>query len=183
VIKLPVAVVFVCLIVAIPFSTPVLYAVAALVLAFIAALGRVPAGKLVLRTLVLEPFVLGVALMALFQPGGAVIFALMVVKSTLCLLTMVLLTLTTTFPEILLALGRFRVPQIMLTTLALTYRYLFVLVEEAERMRRARRSRSFSTGRLELWRSVASVIAQLFVRALERAERIYWSMCARGWKA
>jgi energy-coupling factor transporter transmembrane protein EcfT len=49
-------------------------------------------------------------------------------------------------------------------------------------MVRARRSRTFSRDRASVWRSSASVIAQLFVRSSERAERIYAAMCARGWK-
>jgi cobalt/nickel transport system permease protein len=63
------------------------------------------------------------------------------------------------------------------------YRYLFVLVEEMERMRRARRSRTFTAGRGTVWRGSAQVAGQLFVRTSERAERVYLAMCARGWKS
>ena len=49
-------------------------------------------------------------------------------------------------------------------------------------MRRARLSRTFSSGRRRHWQSLATVVGQLFVRASERAERIYDAMCARGWK-
>ena len=62
------------------------------------------------------------------------------------------------------------------------HRYLFVLVEEAERMRRARASRTFKPRRGARWHAMSTVVGQFFVRASERAERIYDAMCARGWK-
>jgi len=65
---------------------------------------------------------------------------------------------------------------------ALLYRYLFVLLDEMERMNRARHSRTFTQHRWRTWKNLASVIGQLFVRSTERAERIYAAMCARGWK-
>jgi cobalt/nickel transport system permease protein len=62
------------------------------------------------------------------------------------------------------------------------HRYLYVLVDEAERMRRARASRTFVRGRRIQWRTLATVVGHLFIRASERAERIYDAMSARGWK-
>ena len=62
------------------------------------------------------------------------------------------------------------------------YRYLFVLIDEAERMQRARRSRTFTSERSHVWKSLAALVGQLFVRSTERAERIYAAMCARGWR-
>ena len=70
----------------------------------------------------------------------------------------------------------------LITTIALMHRYLFVLVDESERMRRARASRTFTRGRRFHWHTLATVVGQLFIRASERAERIYDAMCARGWK-
>ena len=60
--------------------------------------------------------------------------------------------------------------------------YLFVLADESERMRRARASRTFTRGRRARWQGLVTLVAVLFVRASERAERIYAAMCARGWK-
>jgi len=118
-----------------------------------------------------------------FQPGGGKIFAVVMLKANLCLLTTLLLSNTTPFTELLLrVLQRLRVPWIFVTTLTLMHRYLFVLADEAERMRRARASRTFTRGRRWQWLALASVVGQLFVRASERAERIYNAMCARGWK-
>jgi cobalt/nickel transport system permease protein len=148
----------------------------------VAALSRIPWTFLLRRLIFLEPFVLGATGLAIFQPHGWVIFATLVAKSTLCLLTMVLLSNTTPFAELLEVLRRCRVPGLLITTLALMYRYLFVLVDESQRMSRARASRTFTRNPLGRWRMLSTVVGQLFVRASQRAERIYAAMCARGWK-
>jgi cobalt/nickel transport system permease protein len=154
----------------------------AIALVVVAVMSGVPTGFLLKRLLLLEPLALGVALLALFQPGGVRIFAFLIVKSTLCLLTMILLSNTTPFSEVLRVLRRMHVPALLITTLALMYRYLFVLVDEAERMKRAHACRSFVRQRRFRWRTMATVAGQLFIRSSERAERIYAAMCARGWR-
>jgi cobalt/nickel transport system permease protein len=154
----------------------------ALLLAGVAAASRIPAGFIVRRLLTLEPLALGAAGLALFQPGGGRLFATLVMKTTLCLLAMILLSSTTPFAALLAVLRRARVPALLISTLALMYRYLFVLADEALRMRRARASRTFQPGRWWTWRALATVIGQLFVRSTERAERIYAAMEARGWR-
>lgn len=160
----------------------VVYAGAGVVIVALAAISNVPAGFIVKRLLLLEPFVLGVAVMALFRPGGAGAFAAVVARTSLCILMLILLANTTPFSEILAVLRRARVPGLMVTTLALMHRYLFVLREEAIRMHRARTSRTFARRRRGLWRMMATVISELFIRAVERSERIYAAMCARGWE-
>ncbi len=169
-------------IVLLPRDAWIAYAACAAFLVLVAALARLPARALARRILLLEPFVLGVAALSLAQPGGASVFLAMLTKSTLSLVTMVLLSGTTRFSDLLGVLGRLRVPALLVTALALMYRYLALLVDEAARMTRARRSRSFAAGRGIAWGGAATVAAQLFVRSSERAERVYAAMCARGWR-
>ena len=151
-------------------------------LVIVAGGSRIPRGFLLRRLLWFEPFVLGVAVLALLQPQGGAKFIALVTKSTLCVFTMILLSNTTPFSELLRVLRTWHVPGLLVTTIALMYRYLFVLVEETERMRRARASRSFGRQHRRDWHTRASVIGQLFIRSSERAERIYAAMCARGWQ-
>ncbi len=158
------------------------FGVIALLLLTIAALSRIPPRFLLWRLLALEPLALGVAGLAILQPQGGRVFATMLAKTTLCLLTMILLSNTTAFSALLGVMQRARVPGLLVSTLALMYRYLFVLTDEAQRMRRARASRTFQPGRWWTWKVLATVIGQLFVRSTERAERIYAAMAARGWK-
>ncbi|MGE5609397.1 MAG: cobalt ECF transporter T component CbiQ [Bacillota bacterium] len=158
------------------------FATAAVFLGGVAVLSRIPLRFIVLRLLWLEPFVLAIALLAIFQPDGMRIFTALLVKSTLCLLTMILLSNTTPFAELLRVLRAAHVPELLLTTLALMYRYIFVLLDESQRMRRARQSRTFTASRWQAWKSMATVLGQLFIRASERAERVYAAMWARGCK-
>ncbi|MBI3118843.1 MAG: cobalt ECF transporter T component CbiQ [Candidatus Hydrogenedentes bacterium] len=158
------------------------YAAAAALLLLAALLSRVPLSRLAQRLLLIEPFALGMALLALFQPHGLQQFLAIMTKSTLCLSALVLLSATTRTTDLLRLLSRLRVPPLFITTLTLMHRYLFVLLDEAQRMQRARRSRSFHQGRWATWHAWASVAAHLFVRSSDRAERIYAAMCARGWK-
>jgi cobalt/nickel transport system permease protein len=180
VLKLGTAVAIVVTAVATPLRAwPVHVGLAALLVA-VAVASRVPAGALLRRLLWLEPFVLGLAVLALLQPDGLWIGASIAVRSTLSLATMLLLAATTPFPDLLAVLRWLRVPRILVTTLTLMYRYLFVLADEALRMQRARRCRTFTVRRWPAWRTLASVVGQLFVRATARAERIHAAMVARG---
>jgi len=166
----------------VPPSRPDLLAAFLALLLVASALSRIPARFLATRVLMLEPFVIGVALLALFQPGGGRVFLFLVARSTLCLLALVLLSNSTPFSELLRVLRAARVPALLVTTLSLMYRYLFVLVDEAQRMKRAQASRTFARRRRSVWHSASTVVSQLFVRSSERAERIYSAMCARGWR-
>ena len=172
---------FVMIVALLPRAAWSAYAAAAALLLLAVLVSRATPWPLAKRLLCLEPFVVGVSVLSLFQPAGFAVFLALLTKSTLCLAGMVLLTVTTPFSEILDALKALRVPALLVTTLALMYRYLFVLTDESRRMQRARKSRTFSGSRPGLWASLATVAGQLFIRSSERAERIYAAMCARGW--
>lgn len=148
----------------------------------VCALARVRRGAFLRRFAMLEPMVLAVAVLSLFQPGGAAVFATMAARSTLCLLTALTFAAITPFADLVDALRQLRVPALLITTIALMHRYLFVLLDESQRMRRARQARTFTTSRRRQWSNLASVAAQLFLRASDRADRIYAAMCARGWR-
>jgi cobalt/nickel transport system permease protein len=181
-IKLIAALALVIAIVLVPPSRPVFLAAMAVSLVAVAGLSRVPWRFLVWRVVLLEPFVLGVAILAVFQPGGWRLFLFLVAKCTLCLMVMVLLANTTPFSDLLRVLKDWRMPALLVTTLSLMYRYVFVLVDEAQRMKRARMSRTFTPQRARTWHTMATVVSRLFIRSSERAERIYAAMCARGWR-
>jgi len=180
--KLAAALVLILVVVAMPPPAWGWLAGVAVILLVAALVGRVFGWQLLKRLLWLEPFVLGVALLILFQPNGGHKFVLALIRTNLCLFTTLLLSQTTSFTELLRVLQRLRVPWLLVTTLTLMHRYLFVLTDESARLRRARASRTFTPHRRFEWRSLATVIGHLFVRASGRAERIYNAMCARGWK-
>jgi len=183
--KLAAAVLLIGSIVTLPVNVTTLvtfYPAVILFLVAVLGLSFIPATFVIKRLLVLEPVVLLAAAMALWQPAGARVFAAILLRSTLCIAVVILLSNTTPFPDLLGVLRRIRMPAILVTTLALMYRYLSVLVDESQRMRRARASRTFVKTSRGQWIAIGATLGQLFVRTGERADQIYAAMCARGWR-
>ena len=158
------------------------FIVVALLLVLVIVASKVPILFLIKRVLLFEPFVILVALLSLLQPDGVQKFSSIIVKSTLSLITVIMISNTTPFSELLKVLRRIHAPAVMVSIIALMYRYIFVLVDEMERMKRARQSRTFGKSRFHAWYFLSTVIGQLFLRSTERAERIFAAMSARGWK-
>jgi cobalt/nickel transport system permease protein len=165
-----------------PARQPGWVAALALLVASAVVASRLPIWFVLKRLLVLSPFVLGVALVQAWQAQDRAAWGMTLAKSGVCLTTVILLANTTPFTHTLQVLRRAGAPGLLMTTLALMYRYLFVLAEEAQRMDRARASRTFRASRRLQWQGLATLLGQLFARASERAERIYAAMCARGWR-
>ena len=151
-------------------------------LACVALLSRIRPWLLLKRLVLYEYFVLGAGIMVLFQPDGWMRLSVLLARCTLCLLAMILFTHTTPFGDILRLFGQLHMPRLLVTTLALMHRYLFVLADEASRMKRARACRTFSPRKRMAWRTLSTVIGQLFIRASDRAQRIFDAMRSRGWE-
>lgn len=120
--------------------------------------------------------------------AGLILFASIVLKSWLSVQAALLLTATTHFIDVLHALRGLRLPAVLVAILAFTYRYLFILIDEAQRMLRARDCRSAAlpgqrSGGSLVWRAtvVGRMVGTLFLRSYERSERIYVAMLARGY--
>ena len=115
-------------------------------------------------------------------PAAAPVFLSAVLKSNLCVFTMLLLTWTTPFHEILQVLRRLRLPR----------RHAHHPGPDVSLPARARRGIPAHAARPSqphllapaplAWHNLTAIIGQLFVRSADRAERIYLAMCARGWK-
>ncbi len=74
-------------------------------------------------------------------------------------------------------------PQVIVMQLGFLYRYLFVLMDEAMRVRRARDFRGAALAPLGRRLAAAGgVIGTLFVRTLDRSQRIHLAMAARGYR-
>jgi cobalt/nickel transport system permease protein len=168
----------------VPMGWAWLLGIPAVGLAAVVLSAGVRVGPFLKRLLVLEPFVMGVALLALLTPpptGGLLPFLFLAARSTLCLMALLTFSAVTPFTDVLGLMRWLHVPQLLLTTLALMHRYTYVLGDEAGRMKRARASRTFAPRRRLAWTTASSVVAQLFLRASARADRIYSAMRARGW--
>lgn len=111
--------------------------------------------------------------------GGWLSFTSLLVRFSLTVGTALVLIAMTSFNGLCLALESLRVPRLFVTQLLFLYRYLFVLVDEARRMTRARELRTFARRHPGL-KTFGSMLGHLLLRAADRAERIHLAMRCRG---
>src|SRR5574341_801183 len=121
---------------------------------------------------------------------GAERFASVAVKSWLSAQMAIVLAASTPFPDLLLAMRAIKIPRLLVAIIGLMWRYLFVLVDEALRLMRARQARSghpatpgTRAGGSIGWRArvTGGMAGNLFVRSFDRADRIYAAMASRGY--
>jgi cobalt/nickel transport system permease protein len=99
----------------------------------------------------------------------------------------IMLTVSTRFPDLIWALDALHMPKILVAIVSFMYRYLFVLIDQSMRMRQARASRSAVTQNRRrpnaIWQAkvVGMMVGSLFLRSLERSERVYAAMASRGY--
>jgi cobalt/nickel transport system permease protein len=107
-----------------------------------------------------------------------------VLKSYLSALAVLLVVSTTPLPDLLHALESFGTPRFLLMVAQFIYRYLFVVSEEAQHMRKAAVSRGATAaglaGNRERFRAAAGALAVLFARSYGRAEDIHRAMISRS---
>ncbi len=157
---------------------------------FLLLLGRVPVGFVMKRLLVLSPFVV---LVGIFNPlldrhpyevggmvmaGGWVSFASIVMRFILTAGAFILLSATTSIPSLSFAMEGIGFPRVFSLQIILLYRYIFVLGEEVYRVFRAREVRSF--GRPLRAGDLADMMGSIFMRTLDRSERVHRAMVSRG---
>lgn len=164
----------------------------------LALLSRVPLNGLVRAWAVIFLFTAAIAVPALFTTPGTTIASVGVLPITLqglraasFLITRVesaatlgfLLVATTPWPHVIAALRSLRVPAAVVLIIAMTYRYVFVLLRTAEEMFVARRSRSVGhlegPARRHLATSTAGV---LLGKSLALADDVYLAMQSRGFR-
>ena len=162
-------------------------------------ISRLPPLFVLRRSLVIFPFVLVVGIfIPFFKPGevagsyniwlwqvsvtydGLFVLANLTIKAWLCILSLILLSGTTKFTDLLKGLEQLRIPRVIILILSFMYRYTFLLADEAMRMQQARETRNFGSSRFRQLKTLGSLIGTLFIRSYERAERVYAAMLARG---
>lgn len=124
-----------------------------------------------------------------YSPAGCEQFVSIALKSLISIQAAILLTATTRFPDILAALKALKIPWLFLEIIQLMWRYLFVIREEANSLLRARSSRNASgagssrNGGILLWKAqvTGGMAGSLFLRSIERSDRIYAAMLSRGY--
>lgn len=164
----------------------------------LAVVSRIPLSVLARAWTVIFFFTAAIALPALFTTPGQTIgriaglpMTLQGLRAASFLVTRVessttlglLLVATTPWPHVIAALRSLRVPAAVVLIIAMTYRYVFVLLRSAEEMFVARRSRS--VGRLDgptRRRMATSTAGVLLGKAMALADDVYLAMQARGFR-
>ena len=111
--------------------------------------------------------------------GGWLSFASIMIRFLLSISCMVLLVASTGFNAFCAGLSRLGLPRILVVQLLLLYRYIFLLGEEAQRMRQAYALRALSDKGVQ-FRVIESLLGQLLLRVMARGERIHQAMLCRG---
>jgi cobalt/nickel transport system permease protein len=98
------------------------------------------------------------------------------------MISLILVLLATTpLPDTFKAARALGLPRLLVLLMLLTYRYVFLLIEEFVRLRIALRVRGFrNRANLHSYRTIAQVSGTLLVRGQERADRVGQAMRCRG---
>jgi cobalt/nickel transport system permease protein len=102
-------------------------------------------------------------------------------RSVVCLLTMNTFLLTLPKHSFGIALKSLPLPRGLKESLLLAGQYLEILLDEVKRMQKGAQLRGLSGTAVWLRYASASMIGSLYIRSLERAERVYAAMVARGY--
>lgn len=155
-------------------------------------LGNLPWQQLLKRLLLVSPFVIFVGILnplfdqtplirvsAFMLTGGWISFISLTLRLALTVTAALILVATTGIDAICTALLRLGVPKVMVIQVLFMYRYLHVLIDEFIRITQAYSLRSFHGEglRFRVW---GSLIGQLLMRTIERAQHIYQAMLCRG---
>ena len=159
---------------------------------FLLAAGNLPLAYILRRILLVSPFAI---LVGIFNPmldqstfmivgglsitGGWVSFASILLRFTLTVGAAMTLVAVTGFNAVCMALDKLGAPRFFALQLLFLYRYLFVLVDEAVRMVRARSLRVFDGKGMNIT-AYGSLLGHLLLRTLNRAQRIHSAMWCRG---
>jgi len=203
-VKVLLTVAFIVAVALLPEAAWLRFGAAAVLLLVVTVAARLSPVMIARRSLLGGPFLLAAITVLFTVPGralwegpwglhitdaGLLRFSAIAARTFLSLGAAILLTATTRVPDILHALRHLRVPAVLVGIIAFMYRYLFVLVEEVGRLLRARAARSARLpgvrgGGSVGWRAAVAghMAGQLFVRSLDRSDRVYQAMLARGYR-
>ena len=160
--------------------------------AALCGLADLPPAYLLKKILLVSPFAI---LIGIFNPlmdreilislggldiaGGWVSFASILLRFFLTVGAALILIAATGFNAVCMGLEKLGTPKVFVVQLMFLYRYIFVLVDEAARMVRARSLRSFGRSGTGL-KTFGYLVGHLLLRTVDRAQRIHLAMRCRG---
>jgi cobalt/nickel transport system permease protein len=130
------------------------------------------------------PFIIFAAVTVLLTSNSWNALA-MAVRISASVLALIVLVSTTPFFEMMSAFRWFRMPRLLANLILFTYRFIFILRDESDRMKMARKARGFSGGRhlfeKRAFQTISNTIGMVFVRSSQRATNIYDALLTRGY--
>ena len=171
----------------------------ALVAAFaIVLLARIGVKEVVRRLVPVNFFILFLWLFLPFTVKGQPVFSLgpllatyegllyaiqISLKSNAIVIALVALIVSTPILTLGHAMHELRIPEKIVHLFLFTYRYIFVIHREFQRLMNAIRVRGFRPGtNMHTYKTFAYLVGMLLVRSSERAERVHDAMQCRGFK-
>jgi len=160
-------------------------------------LGKIPLRFVFKHILIVSPFILVLALSCPLYDKTPVTIAFgpfswhsslgwmrcftILGKFVVTMSALIALVSTTRFGDLLLGLQRLGLPKLLIIQLAFLYRYIFVLIDIAHHILRARAGRKLRnlSFNKEL-KIVAAMLGSLFIRSVDIAQRVNIAMHARG---
>ena len=196
-VKLVVLVIFTALVLSVPrhsLSILACYAVGPFAMLVI---GRIPIRFALKHIMIVSPFILVLALSCVFygKAPAAARFGPFEIHTTtgwlqcfnilakfvVTMLALIALVSTTRFSELLSGLEKLYVPKLLVVQLGFLYRYIFVLIDSAHHILRARAGRKLRyLGAGAELKTAGSMVGSLLIRSIDTAERISMAMQARG---
>lgn len=110
---------------------------------------------------------------------GIVLCMLLFLKTFLCLGFAYLLIVTTSFDDIACELVYMKIPSIFVLQLVMTYRYIYLLLEEAALMSRAYLLRSVDDKAIQM-KDMGSFVGHLLINSMKQSQAVYHCMECRG---
>lgn len=147
-------------------------------------ISNIPLKHIVKRYLIAFPFAVFASLSLLLYSGLWISLAMFLRVST-CVLLLILLSSTTPFFDLLKASQRLKVPKLIIVLCMFLYRYIFVMNEEYQRMKMARKARGFKGGKHlfdgKAMHVISSTAGMVLIRSYNRGVRIYDALLSRGY--
>ncbi len=151
-------------------------------LVVVAALQEIPPRTLIVRASAALPFVLVPAVVHLLVGSFDVATtATLAGRAFVAAMTVTLLVSVTQFSAILNAASSLGMPDLLVQTTALVYRYLFLLRERASATAASAQARGYGVHTPHRFAVAGSMLGSLLLHGLDRADRVQSAMLARGY--
>jgi len=196
-IKFVIVFVFTVLVISLPKTSFIILICYAIWPFTILVLGKVPLRFAFKHILLVGPFVLVLALTCPVYDKSPLVVAfgpfawrlsagwlrcfVILGKFVVTMLALIALISTTRFGDLLTGLQKLGMPRLLVLQIGFLYRYIFILIDKAHHILRARAGRTLRRLPFEIeFKTAASMVGSLFVRSIDTAERVNIAMQARG---